>query len=216
MATVWTFGDSLTERYNPIFEWSKDYIDWKGYVPKVYGNFVSEMLNYDLQNLGKAGCDNYTIFESFYKAYPNIKDGDIIIIGWTSVGRFRLANKLNKWTTLHPKFNNYLLNFDCISENTIDEIFVNRDNPKYIDEVNDWINFINLISVNKKIIHWSTIKGVGELNTHHFFEMERIYTETKGIITDAHFSENGQRQLADKILNALMTGNTGVKTNKLI
>ena len=43
MATVWTFGDSLTERYNPDFKWSRDYIEWKGYVPKVYGNFVSEM-----------------------------------------------------------------------------------------------------------------------------------------------------------------------------
>lgn len=216
MATVWTFGDSLTERYNPIFTWSRDYINWKGYVPKVYGNFVSEMLNYDLQNLGKAGCDNYTIFESFYKAYPKIKDGDVVIIGWTSVGRFRFVNENGEWTTLNPYFDNYLSNLGYISKNTIDEIFVNRSHQKYIDEVNDWIKFINKLCENTQIVHWSTIKGEGELNTHHFFEMERIYTETNGIVNDSHFSEDGQKKLADEILNALSRGDTGIKTNKLI
>ena len=41
MATVWAFGDSLTEAFSPNFKWTKEYIEWKGYTPKVYGNFVS-------------------------------------------------------------------------------------------------------------------------------------------------------------------------------
>jgi hypothetical protein len=216
MATVWTFGDSLTERFNPKYEWSKDYIEWKGYVPKVYGNFVSEMLNYDLQNLGKAGCDNYTIFETFCKTYPLIKDDDIIIIGWTFVGRFRFVSDEGNWVTLNPNYTNYLDNLNFISKNTIDEIFVNRTNYKYIDEVNNWISFINAVCINKKIIHWDTIKGEGELNTHHFFEMETIKKETKGLIDDLHFSEPGQLILASNILKALANSDNGVKTNKLI
>ena len=51
MATIWAFGDSLTERYNPNESWAKKYIDWKGYLPKVYGNFIAETLNYDLHLL---------------------------------------------------------------------------------------------------------------------------------------------------------------------
>jgi len=216
MATIWTFGDSLTERYNPIFKWSKDYIDWKGYVPKVYGNFISEMLNYDLKNLGKAGCDNYTIFETLCNNYHLIKDEDIIIIGWTSVGRFRLANNQNNWLSLVPNFSNYLDGFKYISKNTIDEIFINRENIKYTNEVNSWIKFINTACINKKILHWSTIKGTGELDTFYFFEMESITKETNGLVNDAHFSENGQNQLANEMLNIIFTNNFGIKRNKLI
>jgi hypothetical protein len=216
MATVWTFGDSYTERYNPHQKWAKEYIDWKGYIPKVYANFVSEMLNYNLKNMGKAGSDNYSIFEEFCKAYQYIKDDDIIIIGWSSYNRFRLANKENKWTSLVPNFKNFLNNFDFISENTVNEILINRTNQIYIEEVNNWIKFISLACSNKKIIHWSTVKGKGELNTHHFFQMEKIDEETGGLVNDSHYSENGQKELADKILNALANGDNGVKTNKLI
>lgn len=216
MATVWTFGDSLTERFNPELEWSNSYIKWKGYVPKVYGDFVSEMLNYDLQNLGKAGCDNYSIFETFCKAYPNIKDGDVVIIGWTSPVRFRLVDKNGEWNSLVPSFENYIQIFDGISEDTINQIMVNRDHSKYIDEVNNWISFINLVCINKKIVQWNTIKGEGELNTYHFFEMEKIITETNGEVNDMHFSENGQMELSKKLLNIILNKDGITNTNKLI
>jgi hypothetical protein len=216
MATVWTFGDSLTERFNPKLEWSNSYIKWKGYVPKVYGNFVSEMLNYDLNNLGKAGCDNYTIFETFCKAYPNIKDGDVIIIGWTSPVRFRLVDKYGEWNSLVPSFENYIQIFDGISDTTINQIMVNRDHTKYVDEVNNWIAFINLVCVNKKVVQWDTIKGNGELNTYHFFEMEKIITETNGEVNDLHFSENGQMELSKKLLNIILNKDGITNTNKLI
>lgn len=216
MATLWTFGDSLTERFNPNYEWSKKYIDWKGYVPKVYGNYVSEMLNYDLQNLGKAGSDNYTIFETFCKTYSHIKDGDVVIIGWTSVGRFRFVSSSGNWVTLNPNYTNYLDNLNFISKNTIDEIFINRTNSNYIDEVNNWIQFINSSCINKKIIHWSTIKGEGELDTHHFFNMERINVETNGLIDDLHFSENGHQQMSINLLDIIFNKDGINNTNKLI
>jgi hypothetical protein len=216
MATVWTFGDSLTERYNPGQDWAEQYIKFKGYHPKVYGDFVSEILNYDLKNLGKAGSDNYTIFETFCKTYQNISDDDVVIIGWSHFGRFRLVNKQNNWLSLVPNFSNHLKDFPYISENTINEILVNRTNSKYVEEVNNWIKFISLACSNKKIIHWSTISGKDELNTHHFFEMEKIYEETNGLITDNHFSENGQMHLADNILNIISKNDFGIKKNKLI
>ena len=216
MATVWAFGDSLTERFNPKYEWSKQYINWKGYHPKVYGNFVSEMIGYDLQNLGKAGCDNYTIFETFCKTYPLIKDGDVVIIGWTFVGRFRFVADDGKWVTLNPNYTNYLDNLNFISKNTINEIFVNRSHQKYIDEVNNWISFINSACLNKKIIHWDTVKGNGELNTHHFFEMEKIVVETNGKVNDLHFSENGHQQMAIQLLDIIFNKDGVTNTRKMI
>jgi hypothetical protein len=217
MATVWTFGDSLTAGFSPKYEWSRDYIEWKGYVPKVYGNFVSEIINYDLQNMGKVGSDNYTIFETFCKTYPKIKDDDIIIIGWSSPGRFRIVTEDNEWRPIIPNFSNYLKNLGIVSEQTIKEILVNRINRKYAEEVNNWISFIDSACINKKIVHWSTVKGGDDsLDTFHFFEMERINTETNGLINDYHFSENGQQHLAAEIIDVLMGKKKMVKSNKLI
>ena len=215
MATVWTFGDSMTERYNPKQDWAKSYIDWKGYVPKVYGNFVSEMMEYDLKNLGKSGCDNYTIFETFCKSYSKIKDEDIVIIGWTSSVRFRMVNKDSNWQSILPYYENRLIHFECLSENTVNEILINRMNYRYGQEINNWINFINSACTNKKIIHWSQ-NGNDELNAHHFFEMERIHTETNNVLSDLHFSENGHKDLADKLINLIFSKNNKSITNKLI
>ena len=151
MATVWTFGDSFTERYSSTSKWSKDYIEWKGYSPKVYGNFVSETLNCNLQNMGKASSDNYTIFETFCNKYSSINDNDVIIIGWSSYLRFRIVNKWNAWETIIPNFNTYLENFESISNDTLNEMLLNRENPRYINELNNFIEFINTICSNKKV-----------------------------------------------------------------
>jgi hypothetical protein len=216
MATVWTFGDSMTEKFNDRDIWSKQYIEWKGYVPRVYGEFLSETIGYDLQNLGKSGCDNYTIFETFCKTYSLIENTDIVIIGWTSPNRFRIVNSKNKWQSIVPNFKNYTDDFELVSQNTIDEILINRNSSNYIDEINNWIHFINLACSNKKIIHWSTIRGEGELDTHHFFEMERIKDETKGLINDLHFSERGHKDLTLELTDIIFNKNKFIKSNKLL
>jgi hypothetical protein len=216
MATVWTFGDSMTERFKPEIKWSKDYIDWKGYQPKVYGNFLSESLNYDLQNLGKGGSDNYSIFETFCKSYHLIKEEDIVIIGWSSYLRFRMINKDNLWQSIIPNYENFMGGFDSVSENTLNEILINRNSQRSVDEVNNWIAFINSACLNKKIIHWSTIQGNEELNIYHFFEMQRIKDETNGLINDLHFSEKGHKRLSSELTDIIFNKKKILKLNKLI
>lgn len=214
MGKVWTFGDSLTERYNPTFKWSREYIQWKGYLPKVYGNFLSEKLGYELENMGKAGCDNYTIFETFCNTYPLMGDDDVIVIGWTSCLRFRLVDRMDNWITLHPNFDNYLNNFEHISNTTIDEMMINRKSQKYNNEVNNWIRFIQAVCKEKRIIHWSALNGRrGELDGFHFFDLERINVETNGLIDDSHFSESGHERMADELIDIIRTNRT---KNKLI
>jgi hypothetical protein len=215
MATVWTFGDSLTEAYSPTYKWTKKYIEWKGYTPKVYGNLVSEGLGYELKNLGKGGSDNYRIFETFCKTYPLIQDDDIVLIGWSSCLRFRMVDKRDEWKQILPNWDNYIQDIPHFSKNTANEILVNRSSVKYIEEVNSWINFINSACNTKKIIHWTHFHK--ELNAFHFLEgIERIRSETNGLIDDAHFSENGQKQLADELLKIIEIRDTGIKKNKLI
>jgi hypothetical protein len=206
MGTVWTFGDSLTEGFKSGDLWARTYVQWKGYIPLTYGEIVASNFEYQIINLGKGGSDNYTIFETFCKNVNKIKENDIVIIGWSDVGRFRLATKTNDWTSLVPNFNNNFTNLENISSQTTMEISVNRLSKVYYDEVNIWINFMENTINNFKIINWSTFNG-GKINGLFVKELNQITNETKGEIQDAHFSEIGQKQLSEILLKEIKGNN---------
>lgn len=202
MSTLWTFGDSLTEGFKSTDFWATTYVKWKGYVPTTYGQIISKELNYELINLGKGGSDNYSIFENFINNIDNFQNGDIVIIGWSEVGRFRLATKSNTWTSFVPNFDNNLTNMENVSNQTIMEVCVNRLSDVYVDEVNMWINFIKKTINNFKIINWSTFNQ-GKLDGLFVNGIEQITKETNGKINDAHFSEKGQKQLSNILMSEI-------------
>ena len=202
MGTVWTFGDSLTEGFKSGDLWARTYVEWKGYIPMTYGEIVADRLGYQIINLGKGGSDNYTIFENFINNIDNIKNDDIVIIGWSDVGRFRLATKSNTWTSFVPNFDNNLTNMENVSNQTILEVCVNRSSNVYIDEVNTWINFMKKTVKNFKIINWSIFNN-GKIDGVFVKEIDQITNETKGEINDAHFSEKGQKQLSDILIREI-------------
>ena len=202
MNTVWTFGDSLTEGFRSNETWAKDYIKWKGYVPLTYGEIISKELNFELVNLGKGGSNNYSIFESFIKNIENIKKDDIVILGWSEVTRYRLANKYNKWVSFVPNFDHNFMNIENISRNTAEEILVNRQSKVYIDEVNIWIKFLKYVIKDFKIINWSTFND-GEIDGVFVTGVERILDETNGDTIDGHFSEKGQMELAEILIREI-------------
>lgn len=205
MDTLWTFGDSLTERYNPEYEWSKLYIDFKGYVPKVYGDVISEKLNLKLNNLGLGGSDNYTILQRFCDVSDKIKNNDVVIFGWSSPLRFRLATKNNKWKTYIPNYTKNQSDIDGISINTIKELLLNRDSIKFCEEINSWIKHIDITLKDIKHVHWTTFDN--RINAHMIRNLETIGNETDGIIDDGHFSEKGQVELSEILINYLNTKN---------
>ena len=197
---LWTFGDSLTAAFSKDYPWSNSYINWKGYQPKVYGDFISETLNLDLINLGRGGSDNYTIFESFCNVSDKFNEGDLVIFGWSSPIRFRLVNGNDIWNTLLPSYNGNYMDVNNISINTIEEILVHRENIKFCDEVNCWIKLINnfLNKINVTALHWTTFDK--RLNAYYIQDAETIKSETNGFIIDEHFSENGHIKLAKKLI----------------
>lgn len=200
---LWCFGDSYTQRYNPNIDWCKKYIDFKGYIPKVYCDFLGEELGIESENCGFGGYDNYSIFETLCKNIHKIKKNDIVIIGWSSVIRFRLAAKDGNWVRFVPNTvtDFHISHHTDASRNTIEEIFVNRDNQIFFNEVNSWIHFINSTMKNNKIVHWSPFdeqKDNGQkynLNVHKLSKLETVKMETK-IIEDSHYSENAHKQLS--------------------
>lgn len=212
MATLWTFGDSLTAGFTKEYAWSKSYIEWKGYQPKVYGDFISEKLNLNFVNLGKGGSDNYSIFENFCNVSDKFNDGDMVIFGWSSPIRFRLVNQNNKWATSLPNFINNYSDVNGISTRTIEEILVHRSNIGFCIEVNNWIKLIDqfLNKVNVKVVHWNTFDT--RLDVNFIRDIETITIETNGLMVNGHFSENGHLALSEILIKL----SNGKRSKKLI
>lgn len=207
MATVWTFGDSNTDGFRSTDLWAKEYVAWKGYQPKVYGEIIADRLKFELVNLGKGGSDNYSIFETFCESIKRIEKNDIIIFGWSSPLRYRLVSDENYWKPILPRFKGNDKSLKNISMNTINEILLNRDNKLYSIEVNHWIRLINLAFKDNIVKHWTAFEcDIDAI----YIGVERICLETNNEVVDGHFSEKGHLELSEKLMA------TFIKNTKLI
>jgi len=210
MGTLWTFGDSLTAPFDKKYEWSRNYLQWKGYDPKVYPNLISEKLNLQLNNLAIPGSDNYSIFQTFCNISHKIKKDDVVIFGWSSPIRFRLATKYNTWKTFIPNYSENQADIEGVSPESINEILLNRENLNFSEEVNSWIKLIETFLGDIKNVQWTTFDH--RLNAHMIRNLQTIRVETNGEVDDGHFSEKGHVELSE----ILMTHLTMKKNKSLI
>lgn len=215
MNKLWIFGDSFSASNNRINaeSWRRNYIRWKGYIPKVWAEYLNEKINHKLINLSISGTDNYTILDTIIDNIDKIESNDIVIIGWTSTLRFRLIDKTNSFNTIRPSHLSggstlhNSLEYRDISLNTINEVLINRDNVLYEYELNRFIKMVNLYLKDIKTLHWSPfqshhpnlkIQKINGLN-----ELETITMETNGELNDYHYSEDAHSILSKKIYNIL-------------
>lgn len=214
MNKLWVFGDSYSEPFSKIgaMKWKMDYNNWKGYTPKCYGEMVSDKLKLKHINLAIGGADNYTILDSIISVLNAINSNDIIIIGWSHTIRFRVVNTSGTFSTIRPRSLSYELESKKItghleiSNSTITELAVNRDNSIYIDELNNYIKLLNFSFSKNKIIHWSPFRldSYGLLTTQPSLkQLEIVSKETNGKIDDAHFSENGHIKLSEQFIDTI-------------
>jgi hypothetical protein len=229
MKTLWTFGDSLTDSFlpptNSLRHWRHEYVEWKGYTPKVYGEHISNKLNLSLINKGIAGASNAQIFEEFCKVSHTIKSDDILIFGWTNIERFRLVTKNNNWINIFANVRlkksdkNFLDEtiecLDSITKETIFQTLFNRSNDLYISELESWINLINTSFKANKILHWTwdnrKINGCVNIQFENF---ENITSETKKYINDNHWSELGHNNVSEYMIKLLT--NDFIKNKNII
>jgi hypothetical protein len=217
MARIWTFGDSFTASFKPeppitkIVDWRNEYCEFKGYIPEVYGEVISRILDIPLMNMGLGGSDNYTILDTIIDSCDIIKEDDIIIVGWSSVLRYRLVNRNGIFRTLIPNSSktNQVEFFD-VKQSTIDDLLVNRSHVNYIKELNKFINLVNHLFPKTKIIQWSPFyswannEGVNVQKIN--IDIMGINRETKNTVSDGHFSEQTHKDLAHKMIEILDKG----------
>jgi hypothetical protein len=200
---VWIFGDSFStsfENYS-LQEWSSNYIVWKGYVPKTYGDIISDQLGVGVKHMAQGGLDNDTIYELVCENAPLINKDDIIIIGWSSIERFRLSSNFN-WIRVIPNFQTNMKTLSNISEQTLEEILVNRTLYQYRDEYIKRKNFLNWVFRDNIIIHWTPFNNQFNL-IHGYSDINTIQMETNGEVNDGHYSETGHQQLSNNFMRLI-------------
>lgn len=198
MNNLWIFGDSFSAPFSndELKEWATPYIKWKGYTPNVFGDIISSNLNMKLHNHARGGSDNYTIFETISKYSNDISDDDIIIVGWSSLIRYRIIDPNGDWKTILPMGNT-----------PYTELMIYRDdsiNP--LIEIKNWMRLLIKL-YNKRIMFWSpAIKDDSEIySPKDLGIIEHISQETNGMIVDSHYSEKGHQTLSTIMLSMLST-----------
>jgi hypothetical protein len=159
---LYVFGDSHTQTFRSFMEsgwagWVKPYVERIGEIPDNFSEIISKEYEIELVNLGRGGMSNYSIFDKFYQTYKSIKPNDIVVFGWTSINRFRLATNVNDFAdilpfTPHPKQN------DDVELTSTNEIAVNRETHSiWWSEVTQFIKIIKDLLPKNKILHWTWV-----------------------------------------------------------
>lgn len=205
---IWVFGDSFTQSMAPVpnlKDWRFKYSEYKGYSPKVFSEFLSDNYGYVCTNRGHGGSDNYTILDIIINHLDQIEDRDIVVIGWSSVHRTRLANKFGKFTSLLPggddRFKKENAKLVGVSPSTIEDLLVNRfDGSCYVSELNRIIKLLNRTFINNIIIHWSPFYNFQQgMDVISLPNVQTILQETDGKIQDSHYSENAHEVIAEHL-----------------
>lgn len=200
---LWVFGDSNAEGYNLSFPWAQTYVDYLGYKPKYWDEILNEELDTELHNCAQGGTDNYTIFDSIIEQMNNISDGDIVVIFWTTPLRTRMPHPhaKNKYLTILPE---YGFSFDEISDRTVQEILISRDNKLCIKEVMGWCKLLRRVFQNNKLVfvspftEFNSEQGIITPNWWKEHSMIMIISSaTFNALPDGHFSEQGCVVIAD-------------------
>jgi hypothetical protein len=201
---LWSFGDSFSCALTSDHKWAKLYTDFKGYVPKIYSELIADELGLELRNFAKSGDSNYGIFHEFVKKADKINSGDMVIIQFSSVYRFRLVNKDDKFESISAYWKDQYNKFNE-SEKTIQEIGINRTSKEYLEEIEDWIKIINISLPLNKIFFWSPFEeSTGNKNMLPYYDLPDITKETNSMVNDHHYGEIGHNQIANIILTKII------------
>jgi hypothetical protein len=162
MSTLWACGCSFTADYTTNLLTNVEDGNYHlfakyrgGNFPPTWPHILGGKLNMNVINLGFPGSDNYTIFQQFNDNCHKIEKGDVVIIGWSMVNRFRMAHPRSNHFNVFTSENDHLQ--DYWTKRTLEEIFVNRLCRPWVDEIYGLINLIDQLALAKgfDVFYWS-------------------------------------------------------------
>lgn len=233
MNKLWTFGCSFTEEFIDVpkencTRW--EYIDkfLNGNPPPTWVTILANRLGYAPMNRGASsgwsgeGNCNDGIFNNICHYSNEFKKGDIVIVEWTFLERF-------KWVNIkYDKMNTVLANqySEDASKEVMDELVVNKSHYLWVDELFIKQKMLQTLSeiIGFDLYYWSVedtyyrrkfdeIKNnkqyllSGDFTQHR---LERwvigktydnhgmnITTETNGVVQDSHLAKSGHEVLGN-------------------
>lgn len=186
MNRLWTFGCSFTAEYDPIdgiyspFENNFDryYRFRNNNFPDTWTTILANKVGRLPMNCAIGGSSNYGILNQFIEVCDLIQKGDIVVFGWTHLGRFIAVNNE------HDIFNQVLpfgaeYNDLGLSKRTVEEIQVNRTNPLWGKEVYGWVRFINAYvkNIGAESYHWTSDERIFDYHTKNWMEDNLIVVD---------------------------------------
>lgn len=250
MSTLWTFGCSYTADYHPLINpdgTPNNYTKFKEYrggsLPDVWPYRLAKMLNYECKNLGLGGACNSQIFLEFCNVCSEIKEDDMVIVGWTQLSRFMIPENINpstrKFTPVHPNgFENLQKKSSGFSTQTLAEIIVEKSEPIWTSVIYEWDNLMSDLAISKKfhIFFWSSdskiiYPDIDKLKNKKNYLLPQakdgvisyvmksggktVEKETKGTVQDYHLGDSGHQKQAELFYDNIIH-NLGLTKNKLI
>lgn len=236
MKTLWIFGDSFSTKFdhNNLHDNHKRYMEIIGVTDfKTWPDILAEKLGCELKNLAKGGDSNYQTFQTICDNCHEIKEDDIVIVGWGLITKFRISHN-NQFINIHPQ--GEIKDYGSLSKETVQEILDNRlknfrysgKRDRYAEEVNMWEKVISVLAKNKKfeVYFWNSeekrliycesvefktklkylCKDSEEPLIHYLRKKgcTSMEDETNGLISDSHFGINGHNKMADIFYNEMV------------
>jgi hypothetical protein len=232
--TLYTFGCSFTEDFKSFFESEFDTLRKRymvnhlnGAVPKSWPEVLSEKLNMNLVNRAavhghqyenhREGNCNSSIFNNICHMCDEFKKGDVVIVEWSFMVRFKWATDWGMITILPNQSPKSLIN-----ENVAEEIIVNRYNKVWVDELFVMMKMLNKLSesIGFDIYYWTVDNEIlnhkmktivndqrwllsDQIMNKYYFSLINdnggfsISDETNGTIDDTHLGVTGHNVLSN-------------------
>ena len=185
-------------------KYSKQYQKQHNKYPIHFQDIIKSEFNCEhILNYSGGGYCNYSILDSIGKYIKLIKENDIVLIGWSSITRWRFIEpNTKKWRILYPntKKEFYPAGFY--------EQILHRDTSLTMQEIRNW-QYILLKSLPKNTLFWSPFVYDGDEHPYTPFEfpdgtkIESIFENTNGKIDDYHYSENGMKSIGDWLVKLI-------------
>jgi lysophospholipase L1-like esterase len=210
MATLWTFGDSLTFGHGcrPDGPTNEYYYNYRSESDDVWPNLLGKMLNIEVKNLGKCGASNDFIIDSIIDNFDMIKPNDVVIIEKSFYQRFDI-----------PKLNNDVFDTYCAEDLNLININLKRNDDNknkleietilnygilfcdhflFKERQNKRFKFIEkqLNSKVNKILIWDAVDFTNN-------KIDTIRNHTNGKIKDFHFSFKGHQLFSEFLYKKL-------------
>lgn len=231
MSNLFVFGCSYTQGFNnsknnEFYGLFKKYRG--GNLPKDWSTLLSEKLGFELKNYGEDASGNNQIFQEICSHCYEFNVGDIVIVGWTFIDRYRWVDYENNTWKKHGSGH---INGNYITKSTHEEIVYNRTHPFYIEEIYDFEKIIDRLSkeVGFEIYYWTIINELiynqpkEILNQKKYLlndkikdEFDNAFTiilkngglrvveETNGQINDWHMGESGHKVQSELFYNHII------------